>query len=209
MSKKGGIYLSANAALVSQVFSGKERDGTPLKGHKHAWYLPLDEDGDGKLDHLLIFSGIPFDKSELAALDRLRSVWQPNRRPEVNLVLVSLSVEKQGHSSTRWSSVTPFVTARHYRKGRGTYEEWLTGEITRECDFHCLPLPSKVEWVSHTLNTSHPIRWMEFTRSRKNTPPLRGYGCILYFEKPVPGPFALGTGCHFGLGLFAPYHEEK
>lgn len=194
--------------LVSPVFSGKDANGEPLSGHTHAFYLLLDEDGDGRLDHLVVHAARPFESSELMALDRLRSVWQSDGRPDINFVLVSLSAEMPGQRAAHWVSATPFVTSRHYRKGRGTYGEWLSGEIAKECFFHGLPSPSSVEWIPHTLHTSHPIRWLEFMRSRKNTPLVRGYGCILTFENPVAGPFVLGSGCHFGLGLFIPYHES-
>jgi len=206
-----GIHKRINnndPTLVSQQFSGKRADGTPVKGHRHAFFLPLDEDGDGRLDHMLVYAADPFDSSELTALDQLRSVWQPKGRPDVNLVLVSLSAEIPGQSSKQWVSTTPFVTSRHYRKGRGTFGEWLTGEIERECAFHGLPKPAEVEWIPHTLTTQQPIRWMEFIRSRKNRSPLRGYGCILSFDEPVKGPFALGSSCHFGLGLFVPYVKQ-
>ncbi len=193
---------NGNSTLVSPTFSGKEPNGKPLKDHKHAFFLPLDEDGDGRLDHLLVSAADPFNNSELTAIDRLRSVWQPDGRPDVQLVLVSLSVDFPMQRSKKWASATPFVTSRHYRKGRGTYYEWLAGEIAKECTFHNLPEPSTVEWIPHTLHTKRSIRWMEFTRSRKNKTPLRGHGCILGFDEPVKGPFAIGSGCHFGLGLF-------
>ena len=31
-------------------------DGKPLNGHRHAFFLPLDENGDGRIDHLLVTS---------------------------------------------------------------------------------------------------------------------------------------------------------
>ncbi len=194
-------------ALVSPVFSGKDPEGRPLKGHRHAFFLPLDEDGDGRLDHLLIYAADPFDEGELAALDNLRSVWQSNRRPDVRLVLVSLSAELPGQKSVKkWVSASPFVSSRHYRKGRGTYQEWLDAEIMKECTFHGLPEPVGIEWISHPLTTTRQIRWFEFIRSRKDVRPFRGYGCILEFNESVRGPFALGSGCHFGLGLFVRYN---
>ena len=141
--------------LVSPIFSGKDADGNPLKGHRHAFYLPLDEDSDGRLDHLLVYSGEPFDESELLSLDRLRSVWQPNRLPDVNLVLVNLSADYPEEVSRQWISATPFITARHYRKGRGSFGEWLTNEVIKECSFHGLPEPAEVEWIPHTMHTPH------------------------------------------------------
>ncbi|HYA42332.1 MAG TPA: type I-U CRISPR-associated protein Csb2 [Syntrophobacteraceae bacterium] len=191
--------------LVSAKFSGKTPGGKPLSGHKHAFYVPLDEDGDGRLDHLMVYAGDPFEPDELKAVDSLRSVWQPNGLPDLKLVLVSMSHENPGGWSTRWASATPFVTARHYRKGRGPYDEWLKKEILRECRHHGLPEPVDVEWISSTVNTRRPVRWFEFQRCRRGEVPLSGYGCVLTFGEPVFGPFVLGSGCHYGLGLFMPF----
>ena len=39
--------------FASRMFSGKDGSGRPLRDdHQHAFYLPTDEDGDGRLDHL-------------------------------------------------------------------------------------------------------------------------------------------------------------
>lgn len=198
---------NGDPSLVSPVFSGKGIDGNPMQGHQHAFFLPLDEDRDGWLDHILIASKNPFSQSELAALDRLRSVWQPDGKPDVDLVLISLSSEPPVTGAKIWVSATPFVTARHYRKGRGSYAEWLENEIGRECAYHGLPRPSGIDWIPNTLASSS-IRWFQFRRSRKEDPPLRGYGCVLTFEEPVNGPFALGSYCHFGLGLFVANPEH-
>ena len=210
-TKVMGIHkriLDNDPTLVSQKFSGKDRSGNPLDGHRHAFFMPLDEDGDGRLDHLVIYAADPFEIHELAALDQLRSVWQPKRLPDVKLILVSLLSDIPKQRSEHWVSATPFVTSRHYRKGRGTFGEWLTTEIHRECDFHDLPQPTKVQWIPHTLGIQHEIRWMEFIRNRRHKSPLSGYGCILSFDEPITGPFALGSCCHYGLGLFAPYVEH-
>jgi CRISPR-associated protein Csb2 len=195
--------------LVSPLFSGKQPDGTPLEGHRHAFYIPSDEDGDGRIDHLTITSGEPFDADELSALDRLTSIWQPKGRPVAHLVLIALSADPKTHSCKTWVSATPFVTSRHYRKGRGTFEHWLTAELIRECGFHGLPAPSTVEWIPGTRRTKRPIRWFEFGRSRKGDMPAPGYGCIISFENVVHGPFSLGAGCHFGLGAFVPYQDAN
>jgi CRISPR-associated protein Csb2 len=191
--------------LVSQTFSGKTPEGKPLDGHSHAFYVPLDEDDDGRLDHLLVYAKEPFDASELKALNVLRSVWQSDGRPDVQIVLTSLAPQVPRRKSVRWISSTPFVTTRHYRKGRGTYLEWLKSEILHECRFHDLPVPVEIEWVPSTLRSEHPVHWMDFIRSRKGEFPLRGSGCILTFEAEVEGPFVLGARCHYGLGLFMPF----
>jgi CRISPR-associated protein Csb2 len=193
---------------VSPLFSGKAPDGRPALGHKHMFILPLDKDDDGRLDHLLIKVATPFEASELDALDNLRSVWQPNGKPDLKLVLESLSMDLPYPPTRRWASATPFVTKRHHRKGRGPFHEWLAGEVLRECRNHGLPRPVSIHFISHSLSRSHPLRWMEFIRSRKGKSPMRGYGCVLEFNEDVRGPFALGALCHFGLGLFLPEPGE-
>jgi CRISPR-associated protein Csb2 len=196
--------MNGDGAEVSRLFCGKTREGEPLKGHQHVFYQPLDQDGDGRLDHLIISSTEPFNRSELAALDRLRSIWQRGGRPDVQLILTSLSEKRKDQSSKVWVSETPFVIKRHYRKGRGLFGEWLNAEVVKECAFHNLPAPTRIEFISSTPSSIRPLRWAEFVRSRKNATPHIGYGCILEFSGPVQGPFAIGAGCHFGLGLFKP-----
>ncbi|WP_319409593.1 type I-U CRISPR-associated protein Csb2 [uncultured Desulfosarcina sp.] len=191
---------------VSQIFSGKGDNGKKLEGHRHAFYLPLDEDGDGRIDHLMVVAAEPFNVSELKAMDRLRAVWQSKGRPDVNIILLSMLNEPEAKLSRTWVSATPFVTARHYRKGRGSYEEWVENEIVRECAFHGIPEPSEIQFIDRSI-VGRPIRWMEFCRSRKNGSTLRGVGCILTFDKPVPGPFHIGALCHFGLGRFVVMDE--
>ncbi|MCF8025399.1 MAG: type I-U CRISPR-associated protein Cas5/Cas6 [Desulfobacteraceae bacterium] len=194
--------------MISSRFSGKDSSGAPLHDHGHAFYLPLDEDYDNRIDHLLIRVNQPFDESELMALDHMGSVWQSGNKPDVQLILTEMSETAAMVQADTWVSATPFVTARHYRRGRGTYEQWLTGEIMQECEFHALPKPVKVNWIPWTLTGAQSIRWMQFMRGKKDERPFRGYGCILNFEKPVPGPFALGARCHYGLGLFVPMPKE-
>ena len=45
-----------NEGANSERLSGKDASGKPLSGHRHAFYLPTDEDGDGRLDHLTVWT---------------------------------------------------------------------------------------------------------------------------------------------------------
>lgn len=207
--------MDGEPGRVSATFSGKTPDGRPAVGHRHAYLLSLDEDHDGRIDHLIVRAQEPFDETELAALDGLRSVWQPGGRPDIQLVLEALTGEPRRGSphlasgvgrivARRWMSATPFVTRRHYRKGRGIYEEWVDQEIRRACRQHGLPEPVSLTFLEHTVHSGHPIRWMEFVRNRAGESPLGGHGRILTFAEPVAGPFAIGALAHYGLGLFIP-----
>ena len=72
-----GTYGRASGNGSSPLFSGKDTDGNPLKGHSHAFFLPTDEDGDGKLDHLTIYCAAGFGPHEVQALDRLQRIRRP------------------------------------------------------------------------------------------------------------------------------------
>jgi len=194
---------------VSSLFSGKNPGGIPLDGHCHAFYLPVDEDGDGWIDHLIVKSMEPFTEDEIFSLDRLRSVWQRGGKPDIQFTLVELAKTDGSTGSRRWASATPFVTKRHYRKGRGTLNQWLEEEVKRECSFLNLPLPSRIDVIEKTVHTMQPMPWWAFVRNRKGCQPMRGFGFVLEFKEEVKGPFALGTLCHFGLGSFLPVNEYK
>jgi len=202
-----GIHkrIVGDPALVSPKFSGKQA-GKPMSGHRHAYVLPLDQNGDGRLDHLLIRCHEPFSQSELLALDQLNSLWQSDGKPDIRctpLLFGNISdVFKK--SATTFRSATPFVPPRHYRHGRGEFKEWLKAEVRRECEFHRLAQPISVDFVDKlTVKRGRDFRWLEFRRSRKDEAAQIGYGFELKFEQPEM-PFALGYGSHFGLGLFLP-----
>jgi hypothetical protein len=80
-----GIHkrIVGDPAKISPRFSGKSESGSPFRGHGHAFFLPQDRDGDGRLDHLLVRCAQPFDECELHALDGLGTIWQRDGRPEL------------------------------------------------------------------------------------------------------------------------------
>ena len=105
----------------SPVFSGKDAHGNKLTGHGHAYYLPTDEDGDGRLDHLTIVAEDGFGPFELEALDRLRTLKRSDDAPEVRLLLLGLGRREEFmpmplRPSAQWVSATPFLVTRHPKK---------------------------------------------------------------------------------------------
>ena len=210
-----GIYkrIVNDSEKMSPLFSGKDREGKPLKGHRHIFVLPLDMDHDGWLDRLVIVSKDPFTPQERIALDRLDKVWQPKGRPDIYLVPLWWGKREdivQSKGANRFISATPFVPPRHYRKGRGSLQEWLESEIRREAVYHDLPEPVSIEPLEKLkLNNKRHVRWLEFRRSRKGDNDRMGYGFSMTFAEPVTGPIALGYGAHFGLGQFIPVDDQK
>lgn len=127
-----GIYGRQSAAPDgargrSPIFSGKAGDGQPLEGHGHAYYLPTDEDNDGRLDHLTIIATAGFGQSELKALDHLREVQRREREATghpLRVLLLALTTLEECQApplrpSRVWVSATPFLAPRYLKK-RGT-----------------------------------------------------------------------------------------
>lgn len=193
-----------DASRVSPRFSGKDAAGRPLAGHRHVFVLPYDDNGDGHVDHVLVFCHDEFAPDERLAMDRVKPLWQPQGRPALPCVPVRWGkVGELRRPSRLVRNVTPFVPARHYRRGRGPLDQWLASEIRRECEHHGLPAPVRVRGLECLeLSGGRRIRWIEFHRHRKEDPSQPGYGFELQFAEDVPAPFTLGYGCHFGLGQF-------
>ncbi len=209
-TKLMGIHraITGDPSRVSSKFSGKDRTGAPLTGHRHTYILPQDRDRDGRLDHLVIISRDPIDEGEQLALDRLRSVWQPGGRPDIFCTPIQWgTIEELFPPVRRVTSATPFVLPRHYRKGRGNFGEWLANEVRREARNHGLPEPIQVIPVSRLHVRGRSYRWIEFRRNRKGDMPAPAFGFELEFAEPVRGPIVLGYASHFGLGLFVPAGE--
>lgn len=217
-----GIYGRKNGGANSAIFSGKMPDGTPLEGHRHAFYLPTDEDNDGRLDHLTVYArgqcskagqDLGFEEAELHALDRFRRLRQVGGKPDLQLVLlragkcVDWSDVPLFGRSRRWRSVSPFVPPRHY-KSRGRKRETPTEQLQEELQRRGFPNPIDVQELPRCQVDGRSIRWIEFRRERLFGGGSRGqgfgYGFVIEFAEPVAGPLCFGYGCHFGLGMFFP-----
>ena len=216
----------------SRVFSGKDEHGTPLSGHSHAFYLPTDEDGDGRIDHLTIVATMGFGPAEVKALDRMVRLKRDDGDP-LNLMLIALGQSSEilapkvtGPSHT-WISATPFIATR-FPKARGRKKDpaellgldnqrafarqVLIEEIQRA--YPDMPEPVKVEY----LNEEHrcgahglrPIQFKRYRQKRGDDGGRRPAGVFkIVFPVAVPGPLCLGHSSHFGLGLFMPAMEAQ
>ncbi len=121
MSRYGWITKEGDVKGKSAVFSGKNADGTPLTDHTHAYYLPTDEDGDGRLDHLTVVASAGFGPAELKAIDSLRQIKTADTEDSghpLGVILTGLGSLKEFRpgplrSATHWISATPFLCPEH------------------------------------------------------------------------------------------------
>ncbi len=212
---------------TSAAFTGKDAAGRPLTGHRHAYYLPTDEDDDGRLDHLTVVAAMGFGADEVAALDRLRRLDFGLTDPP-RLLLSGLGTEEDFtarlvSSSAEWVSATPFVATRH-AKARGRKRDRpellspdgatefcrlvLCEELARQCALRAWPSPTEVvalpEW---RYGGRRGVGAWRFHRSRRkdDEDARRCFGSFrVCFPVAVCGPLCLGQFSHFGLGQFSP-----
>jgi CRISPR-associated protein Csb2 len=216
--------LIANAAQLSGhsvVLSGCDVERRPLTmPHQHAHLLHLDLDGDGHLDHVLIWAPMGLDADAQAAIRATRATYTKGGTAPLRLALAGsgamadmvelpppqgaalarLTGGREGNSN--WQSCTPFVPPRYLKRGgRNT----LAGQINAELTTRGLPEATRIEVLDpHTDDRARQARHFRRVRGQGNPPPQDcGFMLSLGFAEPVAGPIVLGYGCHLGLGLFA------
>lgn len=173
--------------------------------HQHAFYLPEDADGDGRIDHVMVHADAGLDRGALTALDRIARLWVSDG-VEWRVLLESYGggPDFRDHPylgpAKVWQSVTPYLHP-WYRKKTFTIED----QIRRELAGRGLPSPELERMRTVTVH-GRPRRPVHFHRFRKRSgltqPDTKGSLWRLTFPEPVAGPIALGFGCHFGLGVF-------
>jgi CRISPR-associated protein Csb2 len=220
LARRGDPHLAhADIWPLSPAFWGKDERGQPQTGHQHAFFLPVDEDGDGRLDHLTVFAPMGFNSLEQQALDRLRRLPFGDREP-LRLLLIGLGNKQDFRTSLLgpsdvWVSATPFVATR-YPKLRGTKRDQPEDYATpRAFAKHVLrqqlerrPELPQVVSVEEELIGAQRLRSIQFKRFRSKASDDGGRrpagGFRITFAAPISGPLCLGHSCHFGLGLFLP-----
>lgn len=221
-------YGRFNGHGVSRTLSGKDGDGRPLRGHQHTFYLPTDEDGDGRLDHLTLITPAGLDAVELAAVASINTLSLGGKRFTVHARVEAIGTMTDFRNETpifgvssRWRSLTPYVLPRHVRfrgpRNAGGFRRMVDGpeeQVHREYSARW-PQGPKLVGVKR-MDPAEPIPPMvpgksaglpsfEFFRHRNSGSNGGGaFNFLLELDESIPGPLALGFGCHYGLGMFVP-----
>lgn len=221
-------YGRLNGGRAAPALSGKGPDGRPLQGHRHTFYLPTDDDGDGRLDHLNLVTPGGLDAGELAAVASIDALNPGHRQPAVRASVEAIGAMADFRNalpifgvSSSWRSLTPYVLPRHTRfrgprdaNGLRRMVDGPEDQVAREV---------ATRWPDGTglvrvqrVDPSEPIRPMidggssglppfEFFRHRNSGSNGGGaFNVSLEWAEPISGPVALGFSCHYGLGLFVP-----
>jgi CRISPR-associated protein Csb2 len=228
----GGEPYPKETALrpKSPAFSGKDDSGNFLTGHSHAFYLPTDEDGDGRLDHLTVFALGGFSPTERSALDGLRDLRTGRKGEESHLLRLLLlgigTLEKYCPGPLRksqvWLSVTPYIATRYAKtRGRNRIDlrspeartTFLINDLRQQLKVSLLDVDVEHVQIGPVRDTNgafkiteqwRPIQFKRFRRKASDDGGRRLAGAFrLVFPAEIAGPICLGHSCHFGLGLFA------
>jgi len=220
------VRLSEKQGVHSRALTGCDNEGNPLRGpHDHAHVLPLDLDGHGHLEHILLWAPMLLNDRDQAAVRAVRQTFTKGGVGPLRLALVGAgdlsdlsrvpgafgdglrAILGYRGTGTVWKSVTPFVPPRYLKKrGRNT----LKGQIADELAVRSFPRPDEVRVIDSHENES-ARRQRHFVRSRRHGPPAPidcGFTLELQFPSPVRGPMSLGYGSHFGPGLFRSCYSD-
>lgn len=195
--------------VVLQALSGRTPHGDLLQGHQHAHFLPIDEDGDGKIDHALVWARAPFPPHAKPIFAGLRRLWGSGGH-DLHLVLVSSrpsefpQIHPQLGPARAWESSTPFIPVRHTKVRGGKIvdaPESQVAELLEELGISGLQAIERIPRPRRDFVT----RRRSGGGSRAGD---RSYFFRLEFSEPVRGPIAVGYGSHFGLGQFCAIEES-
>lgn len=174
--------------------------------HRHAFYLPWDENGDGRIDRLILHVPEGMDAGTFRVQPRLKRLWGRSGE-EWALALENLAGADAGGpllaSASDWISVTPYLHPWHLKRNLN-----VEAQIRRECSIRQIPEPvelTQLPAITLGVRMRRTIDFRRFREKRDQRQPDRlGSFWRIRFARPLPGPLALGFGCHFGLGLFRP-----
>ena len=199
-------------------------DLEPSNRHGHAFWLPEDADSDGAIDHLLIHASQGFGTDAIRVLTALQTIKRDEADPlrlmleGVDQSVIFEDISAYARSAKVWRSVTPYLHPWHIKKPERRSPEAtlaaVTEQLRRELGLRGSDLP-RIESVIELPDTQaggrrlKPLHFHRFRRKRGLIQPdTLGRILELRFADPVRGPLALGFGCHFGLGLFAPAENQ-
>lgn len=203
----------------SRVLTGCDEQRHPLREpHRHAHILPLDLNGDGHLEHFLIWAPMGLDGTAQTAIRQLRRTFTKGGIGPLRLAVAG-SVAKLDElmtipggwgdalrryvgSGSEWVSATPFVPPRHLKK-RGA--NTLEGQVQAELASRGMPAARRIEVLDpHDSDLARRLRHVVRVRRFGPLPPIDcGFALKLDFAEPISGPLSLGYGSHYGLGLFS------
>ena len=190
---------------------------------------------DGEITHITIYAPMGFESEDQKALMDLNEVWSGDDiRVQPLLLGLGQPQDFGGLDLERglcpllsraktWVSRTPFLHTNNPKYTRagvpkvddtGLHKGSPEHELRKLLNLAGFPNPIIVEPVAGTKLGERDVPWHAFLRRRERgegRPATNGvgYGFRIEFPEPVPGPVAVGSGSHFGMGGFVPMRMES
>lgn len=208
-------WADAPIEVRQQAFllSGREADGSPSKGHRHAaFFLCGDPTAPSRL---CVWRNEPFTDAEQRAILDAANTPLPLSYKDAPWTITLVPLDKlvppppglDGKLSCTWKSLTPYVPMRHVhgRSGKEKFGCSLPEQLTSELASRSFDVTSLgITFESSGWAKVHGIK--SESGGRTNSDKL-GYLVTLTFREPVKAPISLGASSHFGLGLFIPAEQ--
>lgn len=212
-----GEYIRQAVMSLAGKVLGRDKIPSVLSGHdlpagnrhSHAFYLPEDTDGDGRIDRFTVYVPGGINQECHRVLVRLTRLWnRGGQKWQAVLETVSDTNSLAGLSALfgrgeGWTSVTPYLHPWHAKKNFT-----VEAQLRRECRERGLPEIRQFTRLPTVRIGARELQAIHFHRFRSKRglvqPDTRGSFWRVEFAEPIQGPLALGFGCHFGLGLFSP-----
>ena len=180
--------------------------------HRHAFWLPIDINQDGMIDHIIVYLPDGFNNTERHACGMVNALFGKGYT-KTRLVFLGFSSRKKllrkipmFNSAYKWKSISPYFMPKHSKKRYGVMEQ-----IKEECVKRGLSEPeitSCSTWMQQDSKNRY-VRNFNFNRNGRQPPNTIGHFLEIKFPDKVTGPLNLGYGCHFGLGMFAPEEPQR
>ena len=199
---------------IPSYISGHTVTGNPLRdNHRQAFWLPIDNDRDGLIDHIAVFVKDGFDSLVRNAFHHISNL---DNGGDLRLNVYFKGFYSQKDISKKlslfgkhrvWSTITPYFMPWHVKKTlqredqirKEIEQRWNNSSNIPKIDEHCIRVKGK------------EIPTVQFQHMYGNKKPVNriGNAVKLSFNDIVDGPLVLGYGAHFGLGLFVPYYAVE
>ena len=208
MSQAGRLYRGGR---LPQSLSGHDDAGRPLRtGHAHAYWIPVDNDGDGLIDHIAVYAkyGLePSTRRAFQATTDVRDGHTPVARVRFDGFYRAMDMDRRCilfKESKVWTTTTPYYTSWHAKKNFGVPEQ-IEKDLDKNHHYkHAVRVEHKAGAVIRAGSRRVPARVFDAARPGKAAPHGAASRVTISFGAPFKGPLLLGRNSHFGLGAFVP-----
>lgn len=198
---------------LSPYLSGRDGRGRPLRdNHAQAYWLPVDNDRDGLIDHIAVYLKYGIEPSVRGAFSTLTKIpGRGGRSVRVRFAGFHRRGDLQDRCvlfgrGTRWVTATPYFAPWHKKRNCGVAEQ-----VKKEARLQ----KHRVAHVDASAGRAIPagggaMPIDSFEAAHRGKAPLNA-GChvAIRLAESEDGPVLLGTNSHFGLGMFVPDGAQR